>query len=455
MAGSERDLDFTSLLTVINIIAVLGTVVLWFFWGANDYVNLYSVLLAAALAAQNHFLLLAGRKTANPFLPLLVFCSIFFYELRVASLLFSPWSSVLPRNPFSPDNLAQALLFVIGGNFFIFLGLTLGGTGNEQGLFRDERPALNLPAAAGILFLTLFCNWGCDYAGWLKGYIVILFNLELVFLLSLVYLLQGFDTARPSAKFVIYAMLLAYLIFRTSLGSRSAMLTLLVLVICAMLAIKGRIKISRRLFFPALIAVPVSLVLFMVGTSIRTPSSIFSLRQIWDRSGFLDMAADIISNVPRYSGIINGGYYAKSLVDSGLTPGFNIFDTPKAANALVVIYNGYLVNSLSNISSHYQSDMFTVYGETYALFGSFFGLISMGVISFLFARAYRAFSSSANFVPTALRTLLLYIFYFYFLNSFGADWFLVDLFRGGVPFLLFLWLFSTLEKSEPGTKAKG
>lgn len=453
--GTEGPLDFTSLLAAVNVLAAAATAALWFARGPNDYVNLYALLLSAAFAAQNHFLLLSGKKSGNPFLTLLVFCSIFFYQMRVASLLALPWSAVLPRNPFPADNLAHALLFVIAANFFIFLGVTLAGPARGQGPGPEEPPVPNLPAAVSIFLLALLANWGCAYAGRLQGYLVLFFNLDVLLLLMLVYLLPGFAAGRPNVKFSLLALLLGFLALRTMLGSRSALLTVIFSVICALLSSRARILIPRKLLLPVLLAGPLSMLLFMVGSNFRGLSAVIRTRNIFDRTGFLDMTADILSNAQRYSGVINGGHYLKSVVDSSLTPGFSLFDAPKASNSLFLVYNGYLDKSLYTVAHNYQADMFTVYGEAFALFGPVFGLIAIGVVSFLFASAYRAFGRRGAFVPAALRAVLLYIFYYYFLNSFGFDWFLVDLFRGAVPFLLFLWIFSRLEHNDTGIPARG
>jgi len=448
-----KDRDLTWYLTLINAVLALGTAGLWLFAAPSSLVSGYSVLLAMALAAQNQFFLLYSRRVDSPFLILAVFGSIFFYQLRVASLLAFPWSSVLPRNPYSAENLSHALLFILAGNLAIFGGTRLGGGGLLPIL--EYRSDQGRKAAVGIFFIVLLVNVLAKYAGPLQGYIQTFFKLEYALMLTLVCLLRGSRADRAGAKYQLYAMLLVYLVYRTVSGSRSAVLTEVMLLAAAALATRGKIRLSRKVALSLLLVLPVSALLFMAGTRIRNPENPFNVRQIFDRAGFLDMTADLVANAPRYAGVINGAYYAKSVTDNGLTPGFNVFDSPKAANSLSIIYNGYANNSLATVSRNYQSDMLTVYGEAFVLFGPVFGLLALGAVSFLFSAAYRFLSRGGDFAFAALRAMLLYIYYYYFLNSFGADWFFVDLLRGSVPFVLLLWAYTRLQKAWAAETVKG
>jgi hypothetical protein len=129
------------------------------------------------------------------------------------------------------------------------------------------------------------------------------------------------------------------------------------------------------------------------------------------------------------------------VIDSGLTPGFNLFDAPKAANVLSLVYNGMPEISLRAIQSNYQSDMLTLYGEAYSLFGYAAGLAAIAVVVFFFSRLYFGIASRDRFSSAALRATILVVFHTYVLGSFGVDWILVDAIRSVIPFLALLYLF--------------
>lgn len=160
------------------------------------------------------------------------------------------------------------------------------------------------------------------------------------------------------------------------------------------------------------------------------------LAPIFGRIAFLDFAAEIIANQKQYGKVFRLDYYAKSIVDNVLTPGFDVFDTPKAANSLTFIYNKNGELKKSRVSDFYQSDEFTIYGEFYALFGKWLSIVPLFFISFAFKRLYVTITDKNLFFFYLKKAFMLYVF-FTLLNSFGMDWLLFDVIGILFTYLIF------------------
>ena len=446
-------LDFSSFLAVVNAAIAAGILVLFIYHGTNVYVNAYTVYLCLAFAVQNYFFLLVTKRRPNPFLLLLVMYSVFFYEFRVATLLWEPWSTVLVRSAFAAADLSNGLLYVILANCFIFLGVDTFAENGFEPRQRENFGVVSVWLFPPILFFLLgvVLNLNFRPLNFLKGYIWIVFNTDIVLLFGLVFVALYYGALDKWQKILVFCMGLVFVVSRTYVGSRSAILSLFFYSFCAWFAVNGRIALKKRAYIVLTAMVPLAVSLFVLTSLVvRKMYATVPFRIIFDRLGLLDMGAEVVSSSIQYSSVINFQHYFKSVIDSGLTPGFNVFDTPKAANLLSFIYNGVSESSLQAVSVNYQSDIMTVYGEAYALFGPIAGLVGIFLISFLFQKVYRSLAYREPFKQAALRATVLVVFYTYFLGSFGIDWFVVDVVRFAVPFYLLLCLYSMCARNVPG-----
>ncbi len=455
---NQAKTDFSVFLMVVNAVVAASIIFLFFFRGTNEYVSAYTVCLSFAFAAQSHFFLLMTKRRPNPFLLLLVMYSVFFYEFRIATLLLEPWSTVFVRNAFGAADLSNGLLFIILANFCIFLGVdTFAENGFEPGL-RENSGVVSVWLFPPILFFLLGMTVNLDFSplSFLKGYIWIIFNPDTVLLFGLVFVALYYEALDKWQKIVMLCMAIVFVAYKTHVGSRSAMLMLFFYSFCAWFAVKGRVELKKKAYLILTALAPLTFCLFILATLVvRKSYPEVPFKIIFDRMGMLDMGAEVISGTIPYRSVVNFAHYFKSIVDSGLTPGFNVFDAPKAANVLSFIYNGMPEISLQAVSVNYQSDIMTVYGEAYALFGPIAGLAGIFVISFLFQKVYRALSFREPFRQAALKATVLVIFYTYFLGSFGIDWFVVDVVRAAVPFFMLLSLYSMCARNVPGRASGG
>jgi len=458
-ADKSDEIDFSSFLMWGNAAVAAAILVLFFFRGQNDYVNVYTACLSLAFAAQTHFFLSVTRKSPDPFLLLLVIHAICFYEFRVATLLWDPWSMVLVRNPLSAADLNDCLIFVIMANMAVFLGLAIRPDNSQETI--SSRPSANASVRVFVpvflFFIAIILEPGFKALEGLNGYLGVVLNSEVMLLFSIVLLILYYGAMSRWQKILILCVVLGFIACRASTGSRSAILLFLFFSFCAWFAVKGHVVFKKKLYAAVAIAVLCSVLLFIPATLMRPGYSSVPYSQrkpvryqtILDRIGFLDMSTDMIANSLRYGQVVNFEYYFKSIIDNGLTPGFNIFDAPKAANAISYVYREKPGLSLKAVTSLYQSDMLTLYGEAYILFGPLAGLAWIFALSFLFQAVYRRLDGGDPFRSAALRAAILVIFYTYFLESLGMDWLVVFIVRGIVPYFILLYVVSKYAQRRP------
>ena len=156
----------------------------------------------------------------------------------------------------------------------------------------------------------------------------------------------------------------------------------------------------------------------------------------------------LIKNKEQYNKFINVGYYIKSIIDNVLTPGFNIFNTPKVSHAIPSIHSDYsLLTQEDIIGAGYQSNMLTIYGEYYALFGGYPALFFFFIFAYIFKRSYLLITNRDPFLYNLYRVLILYVYY-QCINSFGMDWIIFDLLRISVVVVLFKNFYKMKKRRE-------
>lgn len=483
-------LNLSTLLQLGNLITCLLAILLYVEFGANEFVDVYTIYLTCFFSFQNILMLSYQKKSLDPFLLILVLVTTLFYLTRVPSLLYEPWSLALFRYPFTAEDLNHAFLFICISNISIFMGLiTARGWNFFRVIDYDRYKPGKFTVIALILLFTLFSNYffilGVESLGRLSSFISgLLMPTRVILLLTITYTLLNYKHLSGAHKTILLLLFLLFIVVTTLFGSRSSFLTFFILVLCVMLSFKGVINFRKSAVVGVVLLIPIMLFSFVVATHLRDlgydPKTVISseriaylkdlklhdsddnvrmtLRPVLDRVGFLSYSADVISNSEEYRQIINGEYYFKSIVDNLFTPGFSVFDTPKAANALRYIYLDIKSNPThQDVIDVYSSDMFTVYGEYYVLFGGYPALIFLFLFSYIFKRLYLSIRTKNVFSYYLFRSLVLLIFYNW-LNSFGLDWMLVDIVSLLIPIYLWKWFYSMrsrkLYKRKPSSEMR-
>ena len=397
--------DLNTLLIIANCCICAIAIILYYNKGGNQYVDIYTVILLCIFGAQNLLMLLFEKKKRDPFVLLLMIIALVFYMGRVVTLLYDPWSVALDIHSGTPDDLNYSLVFIFFSNASIFLGLSIAG-GNV--LKERSRFAVQYPAEPrNILIILLlviaigfYVSLASDIIGRFAGYITGIFvKLHLIMLFTFIYLAINAKKISRRHLTIFLILFTIFILFTTLRGSRSALLTLGYLLLIAIFSVKGRFTFNKKAILIGTILIPLSVMFFISATYIRAivPSgsvvssnqltilkeaNIFGLkdisllcRPIFNRMGFLDYSAVVIRNQERYGKMINFQYYFKSIIDNVLSPGFNVFNTPRVSHCMSYISRGESVPMQKDITAAYQADMPTVYGEYYVLFYGYPALI--------------------------------------------------------------------------------
>jgi hypothetical protein len=456
MIKSLKEIDLNKILKVSNF-GIL--ILLWYSYYKNGealYVNFNTILLGTALSFQIGVFLFLEKRRRDPFVILLCLQMVFYFLLRIVTLLNYSFSNVFTRFPFTAENLNYALVFIIIANLAFYFGLTINGLRKstlDQVIKAIPVKTHLIVVLIGIgYFFAFYQRVGLGFLEGIMGMIQSLFvNLGTILFMAIVFLFLFGKRIGQKTKTAVLGGIILMVVIQTLTGSRSAILSIINYIIFAQLALYDSIKVKKKYLVFGVVLVPIMILIFAVSTFLRprlenrgniggetfevlkefdftdaiTDGSELVLKQVFDRIGFLDYCAETMSNSDKYAGIFNPWFYFKSIVDNILTPGFTVFDTPRASNATTFIYNKVGTPSLSKVSEGYQSDEFTLYGEFYALFGKWFSLIPIFFLGFFFKRIYLNLSQNDIYLFYLKRAIILFVFYST-LNSFGLDWILLD-----------------------------
>lgn len=467
----------SSILQIVSMCIGLLAIVLYFNMGENEYINKYTILLACFLSLQNIGMLSYQKKTNDPFVFILVLIVTLFYLTRVSSLIYVPWSLALSRFPLTADDFNYSFLYICISNISIFAGLiSVRGKSFIKKIDTNKvKPAKLLPVLL-ILIFGLFSQYiykvDIEVLTRIAGLFFGLFLYHgAILLLTVTYFVSNFENMPRSDKVALSLLFTVLIILLTLIGSRSAIITILTTLLCVLLSFNGVIKLRKHSLLAVPILIPLMTLSFFVATYLRddgydpkttvTLARISTLKDItfigsenisegevkliaapiFDRAGYLSYAVDVITNHEEYSAVINFEYYLKSIVDNVLTPGFDIFETPRASNAFNRIYTGRAIPTKKEAAENYNSEMFTTYGEYYILFGGYWALIPLFIISFIFKKAYYSIDTQNIFLYYLYRSLILLVFHNW-LISFGFDWMLGEV----ISFLITIFVLKRFYK---------
>jgi hypothetical protein len=456
MIKTKNAIDFNILLQIANWVILI---LLWYSYVRNGdglYVNFNTVLLGTVLSVQIGIFLFFERKKRDPFVLLLCLQMTIYFLLRIVTLITYEFSNVFKRFPFTAENLNHALIFILVANLVFYGGLTINSL--RPSIFTKSLKAVPVKTHLVIVliaigyFITFYQKIGLGFLERIMVLAQSLFvNLGTMMFMTIVFLLLFKDRIDSRAKKIIFFGIVAMVILNTLTGSRAAILIVINYIIFTLLAIYDHIKVEKKYLVLGGVLLPIMIVIFALSTFLRprlenrgaigndtfevikefdikevvVEGSDVVLMGVFDRIGFLDYCAETMSNSDEYAGIFHPWYYFKSIVDNVLTPGFNVFDVPRAANATTFVYNQMGTPTISKAAESYQSDQFTLYGEFYALFGKWFSLIPIFFVGFFFKSVYLNLSQNNIYLFYLKRALILFVFYST-LNSFGLDWILLD-----------------------------
>ncbi len=469
--------DLNGLLQFATSAICVATLVVYVRVDVSPFIDKTTLFLTALLAAQILVILQLERRRRDPFALILALVLVFFYLARIPTLLAVPASAGLILNrisPAVPADINRSLLFVWFGVWAIFVGLQAFPTrpilvpGRTRYLF-----SIN-PVRLIILFTILMASpiyfyYGvgisrggfADYSR-LQSYLNMLLDPDVMLIAATAFLLCGPPTLARRFRAMVIALLVAYFLTRFLIGSRSGIVSIMFAFLFASLAAFNRVVVRRRyVVLGLMVGFPLAVITYGLASTLRgayngnvpvlpfvraelqTYMSFLDekvaarLTEITTRVGFFDMATNLIAHVDQYRSVLNPIYYAKSVIDNGLTPGFDVFGVVKASQGLQLVYGNATPDELHQ---YYHSDQMTIFGEYYVLFGAAGALVMLALAAAAFKFIYSSIHFREADTTCFARALILYIYVNFWLNSFGMDWLLIGAPRLIASSLLFMFL---------------
>lgn len=441
--------DFNTILKVVNL-TILGLLFYTLFvFESNDYINSWSLFLGIILSLQTHVALYYERKYRDPFVVLLSYYMVFYYSLRILTLVFFPESHVFDRYEYGPDDSNYSLIFIIISNTFLYLGLFSKKTVEPVIKHINYKTLPSNLIVYFYMFLIFFIQYFLGNRTDLVAVLKFLFAPNVAIAILLIYYILYKKQISKLLKISIVLFIFWVVFYQMLHGSRYSIVNLFETLFIVLLSIYGFIKLPRQKVYFSAIFSPIIVILLFFSYVVITDnrkitfgkhveasklieiSSVnmqhaienvdveYFLTHITGRIGYFDFSSEIIAHKDRYKSVFNYSTYAKSFIDNIITPGFDLFNQPKIANSLVFIYRYNSEPLKTDVADKYQSDQLGIHGELYALFG-YLSVILFFLTGYFFKTVY-------NYLIFSYFDSFLYRFFLLFLftsiiKSFGFDW---------------------------------
>ena len=422
----------------------------------NPYINNWSIILGIILCIQTHLFLSFKKSYSDPFVLLMSYVLIFFFELRIFTLALYPYQDVFLIYEYNAFDTNFALAYIILSNVFIYYGFSSVNLNyfKQKENIKIIKPKFGIFIFIISLLLLYLPQEIKDSIGFFYNNF---FTPNTILLILAVYILV-YRKILPSfyIKFLLIGALILFLL-QTLSFSRGGIVTLIDTIVIVLLVSYPKFRIKRKNFFYIIFFLPIMFVMAFSIYAISTvnrqnkgdrdfsnlknkielinesrdiilENAVFDvyIGQAFSRAGYFDYSAEIIAHKKIYNDVFTVERYLKSIVDNLLTPGFNIFNQPKISNSLKYVYAGNQLGPMKNsteIKDSYHSDQIGIYGEMYCIFG----LISFPIYFFL-ARMLKKlynYKSKLSIFRFSLKNIILLLFFHQLMNSFGLDWILI------------------------------
>lgn len=471
--------DLNSLLRVANVLICGLIIYLYNIKDDNDLVNIFTLFLVGLFAIENIGMLSYEKRRRNPFILILVLVMTVFYMFRIATLILIPSSGkvIFQDASLTATDLNYALIFILLSNASMFLGFYIGKKNNvrRKNITCADDPVPKVYNAIIIISLSVLVQFfnviNPETFGRLSIYAqAIFFNLHIILLFTSAFLVYHYNKISLRIRTLFIVMLLAIVLLFTLSGSRAGVLTVIMLLLMGILAVKQRIMISKKIILICLIIIPISMIFFVTATFKReleikdtitvehlymiNEQEVFSydrmekhLGLIFYRLGYLDWSTELIADRQKFAKIINGQYYFESIIDNVLTPGFDVFGTPQASHALSYVRRGESIPDKDQIALNYHADQMGIYGEYYVLFYGYPALAVFFCLAFMFQRAFVNLKTTNVLLTCLYRAVLINLYYIH-INSFGTDWFGISIVAAVITTSLFARYFVSNRKRK-------
>lgn len=479
----QKKLHYYSILNNLNFLFFLICIFFYFKFKflepdeIHKYIDYKTYIYGAAISLEGIFFNQFFSKKFNPLIFILTASTFIYYQLRILTLSYFNYSSVISRNT-SEILLNETLIFIICTNFFIFLGIYLSkkylSTGAIKIINKNNFVEKKLGYFLIFIFLLIILNnlnsFNIDTKFILFPYLRFFNPIYFIFaafcFIAFIMKISNNKMHYWNNLFLILLVVLALCnaLLLTLHGSRSGIFSLLEFIVIIYLVFDQKVEFKLKHITILLFSIILLLFFFIFATKIRLATStgahyfqlnsfdfyynLFKNSQntikeffamLADRIGHLDYATDLISNNKKYEIIFNFKFYLKSIIDN-MTPGFDIYDIPQISQSIKFVYYnlGYPSKYILTFIP-YHTDELTFYGEIFNIAG-YYSIIIALLVGVFFQYLYNCiYSSTIHFYDFIWKVFILYAFYLLLL-SFGFDSFLYQITYISLIFLIFTFL---------------
>lgn len=468
-----------SIYTLFQIIAIAigaGIINLFLYEPPVYYVNKVTIFITISLILIVVLQLFDAKRNENPLLLVLTIWLTLYVILRVFTLQYTDISQTLLIHDASVEDFNNGLLLTTLFTIVMWAGLHYNRFHyKKKSDSNHKNSGTNVVRALKFYWLSLFI-WGVAAINipLISGFASILSMYFLyqsaVFFVFLLFVINNWSGLSSKYKLLSILSLLAFALMMTASGSRSGFFLIIRSVLFVVLAMGiNKIKIKYLLYLT--LFVPVLVVIFMYSTYMRQTGvniegSLYDkielakrfynsrdafiskemIAPVFTRVGYIDYTVIYVKDKEFYSQIINVSDEVKSVIDNVLSPGFDVFDTPKISVMASPWYNDHVKVSKSNISiDDYSSSQFTMVGEYTVLFGIPLCFLFFFLTAFAFRYVWCKSMKSELLSDIIKKTYCLY-FLDVLLSSYGLDWFSLDTVCNILTISVFLWFISSGRK---------
>lgn len=475
-SAGKNQLRIGDLLQLCNF-GVCGLIILAFFSTElknSLYINDISLALTLILCMQTYIALKIENKRPSPFILIIAFVLIFFYELRIFTLLMFPDVNILNRFYYASEDTNFAIIYIIIFNVFLYLGLFSGKKiklSSQICSFSEKKFRFGISFFLVSLIILLAEPFYNPYIPSILGALILsIFSIQNIWMVLTIYCAVNWEIISKKNCYILVFMGFLIIIMQTLGYSRSAILTIFNIIFLILLTINLNIKINFKYLLRLIYLVPILITLLFSIYALSTTSRSFMgeysspntitqkieiaiesiklstlddyflkndqdssglkkiLTKALSRAGFFDFSAELIAHKKEYEKVFSFDAYIKSFIDNLLTPGFNIYDQPRISSTLKYYYGGLMgyTPTISTEFSGYHTDQFGIYGELFSLF-DWFSLPIAFIIAVLFKAAYSV-NLEIGYIPNILYKYSILFTFLLFINSFGLDWVVWDFF---------------------------
>lgn len=445
------------------------------FWatGNTSYVNSQTILLNTFLIFINHLVVMDAKRNSNTLLFILGFMMIAHYAFRIVSLNFFDYSLPFMKGNIDVSFVNDNLLYIIVSECIMWLVLHV-----KMKKIKIEKDRTNPSVTKNILkllivsyILSILTSLGVPLLSTIiRMCASFFFNMQYMILLGVCYFLYYKESISRQHHMIFICSSLAYVVIYTLLGSRGTLYNLGMAILIAILA-TGVVYVKKKYVIAAVMLVPIALILFLYGSfmrfsgktslsasDIQTALSMSSeimdvgagkdlIAPAFDRLGYFDYSLETINNKDELGQYIKPINYVKSIIDNLLTPGFNIYDMPRMS---------FIPDKLSSLGTtpsykdmdltdDYMSSQFSIYGESYLLFGIYGSFLFYFIVCLCYKRLYLKYKDDYTIFGRWAITIILYTFYVA-QRSYGYDWWFIELFGLVINYYIFSYIVKKSKK---------